>query len=392
MSLLGQTIAPPASSPGPAPHDGAALPDPAQWLRPFLPRRWMRNGHVQTIVGNFLRRTGALPAAAEELIVPVEAAHETTLRDGRRVQVPETSISCVCHWQEGSRAQTALTVVLVHGLEGSAVSGYILGNTSRLWAAGCNVVRMNMRACGGTDALSPTIYHSGRSGDMDALLGALRERGCSRVALVGYSMGGNLVLKYAGEQSVRPPCARPRELLAVAGISPLLDLAASSAALHLPSNRLYEARFLRAMKRRIRTKSQLFPDLYGPLERERVYERIRSLRDFDSEIVARFGGFRDASDYYEQVRSSRFAAAFRWPTLIVHALDDPFLRIEPATRSALLGNPCVQYVETSHGGHCAFLADPAGEDQGRWAEETLARWLLAILAATAPGGREQAES
>ncbi len=355
------------------------LPDPAIWLRSFTPRRWMRNGHVQTIIGNYMRRTGPLPPISEELVVPVEAPHETTLRDGRTVGVPETSILCLCHWQPSARAQTALTVVLVHGLEGSASSGYILGNTSRLWAEGCNIIRMNMRACGGSDALSPTIYHSGRSGDIGALLGALRDRGCSRIALVGYSMGGNLVLKYAGEQSLLPSSARPCELVAVAGISPLLDLAPSSAALHFPSNRLYEARFLRAMKRRIRAKAQLFPELYGLLEQEQIYDRIRSLRDFDGQIVARFGGFRDASDYYEQVRSSRYVAALRWPTLIVHALDDPFIRSEATTREALLSNPYVQYVETSHGGHCAFLADPAGADQGRWAEETLARWLTALL-------------
>ena len=342
------------------------------WLRPFVPRRWMRNGHVQTILGNYLRRTGAIPPVSEQLIVPVEEAHEFRAANGNHVHVPQTSVLCLCHWQPDAAAREAWTVVLVHGLEGSAHSGYILGNTARLWAAGCNVIRMNMRACGGSDALAPTIYHSGRSGDVAAVVQTLRGKGCEQIALVGYSMGGNLVLKYAGEQR-----QHPRELCAIAGISPLLDLAPSSAALHQLSNRFYEARFLRAMKRRLRAKAVLFPDLYLPLESEGVYARIRSLRDFDGEIVARYGGFRDAGDYYEQVRSSRYAAVFRLPTLILHAADDPFLRTLPETRAALRANPCVQYVETAHGGHCAFLADPSGEDQGRWAEETLAFWLHA---------------
>ena len=351
------------------------------WLRPFVPRRWMRNGHVQTIFGNYLRRTGPMPPISEQLIVPVEEPHEFRTANGVRVSIPQTSVLCLCHWQPGAAARKALTVILIHGLEGSAHSGYILGNTARLWASGSNVVRMNMRACGGSDALAPTIYHSGRSGDVAAVVEALESKGCEQIAVVGYSMGGNLVLKYAGELASLPNNQRPPALRAVAGVSPLLDLAPSSAALHQWSNRFYEARFLRAMKGRLRTKAVLFPDLYRPLESEDVYRRIRSLRDFDGEIVARYGGFRDADDYYEQVRSSRYAAVFPLPTLILHAADDPFLRTLPATRAALQANSQVQYVETAHGGHCAFLADPSGQDQGRWAEETLAGWLQAEVCA-----------
>ncbi len=295
--------------------------------------------------------------------MPVEAPH----RFGD-VDVPETAVLCLCHWQP--ERERRLTVVLLHGLEGSASSGYVLGNAARLWATGCNVVRMNMRSCGGSDALAPTIYHSGRSKDVAAVVEALAALGLSRVAVVGYSMGGNLALRYAGQ-------ARSPVLQAVVGVSPLMDLAPSSDALHLPFNRLYERRFLRAMKRRLREKARLFPALYSPLEREGVYRRIRSMRDFDGEIVARYGGFQDADDYYEQVRSSRFAGRLRVPTLILHAKDDPFIRTAPATRAALSANSCVSYVETAYGGHCAFLADPMGEHGGRWAEETVARWLLA---------------
>ncbi len=353
----------------------------AEWLSPFLPPRWLRNGHAQTVVGNYRRRMGSVPSPVEELVVPVEGAHTLKQPDGTRVDVPESSVLCLCHWQP--RRHTRLTVVLVHGLEGSASSGYILGNTVRLWAAGSNVVRMNMRSCGGSDALSPTIYHSGRSEDVLAVVEALVALGLERIALVGYSMGGNLVLRYAGEQSLLAPGQRNRALRAVVGVSPLLDLAPSSAALHLPSNRFYERRFLRAMKRRLRWKAQLFPALYAALEAEGVYRRIRTLREFDGEIVARFGGFRDADDYYEQVRSSRFAAALDVPTLILHSADDPFIRTLPGTRDALLGNPEVLYVETQHGGHCAFLSQPGGQDDGRWAEETIARWLVSGLGASA---------
>ena len=346
---------------------------PETALRPFVPRRWLRNPHLQTILGNYLRRSGPAPPAPEPWIVPVEAAHRFRQPDGTEVDVPASSVLCLCHWQP--ERERHATVVLLHGLEGSAHSGYILGNAARLWTAGWNVVRMNMRSCGGSDALAPAIYHSGRSGDVAAVVEGLRGLGIERVALVGYSMGGNIVLRYAGEQSVLPDAERSPALRAVVGVSPLLDLAPSSAALHLPANRFYERRFLRAMKRRLRAKARLFPELYSGLEREGVYRRIRSLRDFDGEIVARYGGFRDADDYYEQVRASRYASLLRVPTLIIHANDDPFIRTLPETREALRANPAVRYIETEHGGHCAFLADPAGEDSGRWAEETVARWL-----------------
>lgn len=347
--------------------------DQIAWRTPFMPRHWLRNGHLQTIAGNYLRRAGAAPPHAVPLIVPVEPAHTFKHADGTQVPVPQTSILCLCHWQP--EPVERLTVVLVHGLEGSASSGYIVGNAMRLWQDGCNVVRMNMRSCGGSDSLAPTIYHSGRSGDVAAIVETLVQQGYTRIALIGYSMGANLVLRYAGEQSVLAPAARNRALCAVVGVSPLLDLAPSSAALHLPSNQFYERRFLRAMKQRLRAKARLFPQLYSVLEREGVYSRIRSLRDFDGQIVARYGGFYDADDYYEQVRSSRYAGSFDLPTLIVHAADDPFIRTLPATRAALQANPHVDYLETEYGGHCAFVATAGAEDQGRWAEETIARWL-----------------
>jgi predicted alpha/beta-fold hydrolase len=365
----------------PAHATGRATPS-RSWLQPFNPRTWLRNGHLQTIAGNFLRRSGTMPPLSERLVVPVEPAHRFIPPSGPAVEVPPSSVLCLCHWQPAAMRNHALTVVLIHGLEGSANSGYILGNTIRLWQQGCNVVRMNMRSCGGSDELAPTIYHSGRSEDVAAVVDTLAARGLERVALIGYSMGGNLAFRYAGQQALLPASQRNPSLCALAGVSPLLDLAPSSAALHLPGNRLYEQRFLRAMKKRLRTKARLFPALYAALEQEGVYAQIRTMRDFDGEIVARYGGFADAADYYEQVRASHFAADLHLPTLVLYSLDDPFIRTTPQTRDALLANPNVEYIETRHGGHCAFLSQPGSQagnqpdTQGRWAEETLAQWLL----------------
>jgi hypothetical protein len=128
----------------------------AEWLTDFIPRRWMRSGHLQTLAGNFLPRTLVLPEP-ETLLVEVE---------GPVSGYGPSQVLCHCHWQPLEVRRQRLTVVLVHGLEGSSNSKYIVGNTARALAAGLNVVRMNMRSCGGTDHLSPTIYHSGRSDDV----------------------------------------------------------------------------------------------------------------------------------------------------------------------------------------------------------------------------------
>jgi uncharacterized protein len=328
----------------------------------FVPRRWLRSGHLQTLAGNFLPRRLQLPDP-EPLLVEVE---------GPQNGYGASQVLCHCHWQPEAVRRRRLTVVLVHGLEGSSNSKYVLGNTARALAAGMNVVRMNMRTCGGTDGLSPTIYHSGRSEDVGRVVGEIIGReGIEAVALVGYSMGGNLVLKYAGEHAG----STPPEVKAVVGISPLMDLAASSAALHEPVNRIYEWHFLRTMVARVRRRMAMYPGIYGDAR----VRQIRSMRDFDQEIVARYGNFRDADDYYASVASAQYAAALRVPTLIVHAQDDPFIRMLPATRAALVENLRVTLLETEHGGHCAFLEKPAASaamDDGRWAEKTLLRFLL----------------
>lgn len=336
------------------------------WRSDFSPRRFLRNGHLQTLAGNFLPRKWSIPEP-EELLIEV---------DGPVSIYGPSYVLCHCHWQPPKVRSQRMTIVLVHGLEGSSSSQYVLGNTSRALAKGLNVVRMNMRSCGGTDHLSPTIYHSGRSGDVGRVVERLiAEHQLESIALIGYSMGGNLVLKYAGELGN----SAPPQLKAVVGISPLMDLAVSSAALHEPLNRFYEQHFLRRVLARIRRRMTMYPEIYGSAEPE----KIRTMRLFDEHIVARYGGFADADDYYYSVASSQFASSFTVPALILHALDDPFIRMLPSTREALIANPHVTYLETQHGGHCAFLAPSNGYD-GYWAEKTLLGYLLNLSAPLEP--------
>jgi uncharacterized protein len=317
----------------------------------FVPRRGLRGGHKQTLAGNFMRRESLLPSAQERLFQVED----------------EVQILCHCHWQPEEKRHAAMTVIIVHGLEGSTSSNYVIGVGSKAWALGMNVVRMNMRNCGGTEALTPTLYHSGLSDDVGAVVRTLtQEDGLKRVALVGYSMGGNLVLKLAGDWGENAP----QELKAVCGVSPAMDLSPSADALHLPQNRLYELKFLYGLKKRFDRKAKLFPQRY----QEEDSRWFRSIREFDHEITARYSGFSSAQDYYDRASSARVIDRIAVPTLIIHSLDDPFIRVLPETKLKLLANPQITYVETAHGGHCAFLAPPNGYD-GRWAEKQCVEFI-----------------
>lgn len=227
---------------------------------------------------------------------------------------------------------------------------------------------MNMRNCCDTEALTPTLYHSGLSGDVGAVVSHFVGRfGIERVALVGYSMGGNLVLKLAGEWESRSP------LVAVATVCPVIDLAPGSDALHEPANRMYEYKFLRGLMRRYHRKAALYPERYDV----NFCEPVRSLREFDNKIVARYCGYRDADDYYYRVAAARVVHRIAVPTLVLLAKDDPFIRLLPETRARLQANPNISFVETSHGGHCAFLSRDRGDDI-HWAEATVIRYLLSL--------------
>ncbi len=328
----------------------------------FHPRRFLSNGHLQTIAGNFLPRPNHL-GPPESVLVEASPATDHQIA---------SKILCHCHWQPAALRSAAPTAIILHGLEGSSSSQYVLGNANKLWSAGCNAIRMNMRNCGGTERLSPTLYHSGLSGDVLAVLRFFSARDqLTSFSLIGYSMGGNLVLKLAGELGQNPP----PPLRSVVGVSPAMDLGPSADALHQLRNRLYERRFLRAMTRRFRRKAAFFPRAFDPARAEAIH----SLRDFDHRITAFYSGFRGADDYYYRAAAARILDRISVPTLILHALDDPFVRLTSETRAKIAGNPHITLIEPERGGHCAFLAraDRANGYDGYWAEHTLLRFLLA---------------
>jgi len=332
-------------------------------LPDYQPRnRWLRNGHAQTIAGNYWPRTISLPP------VQVEAVEVERARDER----PAIAVQCDCHWQPEAVRAERMTIILLHGVGGSSNSHYVRGNASKAFRAGCNVVRMNLRNCGDVLPPTPTLYNAGQSGDVRAVAEHFVKRyGLQRIALVGYSMGGNVMLKYAGESGDSPP----PWLNSVVGISPAIDLSASSDALHLWRNRMYEVNFLQKLNSRFLHRAQQFPQFFDAT----AVRRVRSLRDFDTRVVARYCGYVDAEDYYCHATSANVIGDITVPTLIVHAQDDPFIRLTATTRAKLLANPHIQLIETEHGGHCAFLAAPENGPEnfdGYWAERALLDFVL----------------
>jgi uncharacterized protein len=337
-----------------------AVPDRRQSVSTFVPRRFLRGGHVQTVAAFLMPRRFALPASEARL---VEVA-------------PGVQLMCHCHWQPDRTK--ALTLIVVHGLEGSSDSQYSRGIAHKALRAGMSVIRYNQRNCGGTDALAPVLYHSGLSSDVAAVARhIIANDGVSRLALVGFSMGGNLVLKLAGEWVTKGP----PEFCAVAACCPSLDLAASADALHELANRIYETYFLWALRRRMLHKARLFPDHFDP---NRLHG-IRSLRDFDDKVTAYYCGFAGVDDYYDRASAAHVVGEIAVPTLVLHAKNDPFIRITPETRQKILANPNITFVEAADGGHCAFVGVRNGaagvigaRDDGYWAENEIVRFLQRV--------------
>ena len=332
-------------------------PDSSRITNDFVPRRWLRSGHDQTIAGNFVTRINNLPEP-EERLFEIEQ---------------DVQVLCHCHWQK--EREKRLTLMLVHGLEGSSKSGYVIGTSNRAWEKGWNVVRMNIRGCGGTEALSSTLYHSGLSQDVEKLVQQMiATDGLQRVALVGFSMGGNQVLRAVGRWGKNTP----PELVAAATVSPACDLAISSDRIHEAANSLYEWWFLISLRKSFRRKAELWPGRYDTA----LLRHVHSVRDFDEHITARYMGFTGAADYYDKASSSHVLEQIAVPTLVIHADDDPFVVISAESQRKLEQNPRVTFLHTRHGGHCAFIGEADAESgDGRWAERKVVEFLASVEAA-----------
>src|ERR1044071_1141003 len=313
--------------------------------KPFVPHPFFRGPHAQTIVSSkhYPRR---------RVLYEERALYESRLFEVE----PGSRVLLKCRWQDGRRA--APSVLLLHGLEGSTDSLYVLGTAQKAYRRGFNVVGMNMRNCGGTEHLAATLYHSGMTDDirrviLEELVG---REGLDEIFLAGFSMSGNMVLRLAGDYGADFPPA----LKGVAAVSPSIDLDSCAGALESRGNALYRWSFVKHLRARVRRKGRLSPGKYDA----RALRRVRTIREFDERITAPHGGYRDASDYYARTSSRLVLGDIRVPTLIIHSADDPLIPVEPFLDGAIADNPEVMLVLTRRGGHVGFLSDHAeGEDR-----------------------------
>ncbi len=309
----------------------------------FEAHAWLRNGHAMTVAAVHWLRRFALPKAEARLFRVAE----------------DSQLLAACHWQEGKRKDVPV-IAIVHGLEGSCDSNYVLGIAEKANQRGFHVVRLNQRNCGGSEKLTPKLYNSGMSEDYRAVFEELTEGdGFTQVFFVGYSMGGNLVTKMAGEYGN----AAPRALRGVCTICPALDLAASADALDKRENYFYQRHFVRGLMARYARKAALLPKLYSL----NGFGKIRSVRAFDDAITAPCFGYRDAQEYYEAASARKVVSRVRVPMLMITAQDDPFVPYESFLAALVEENPAIRFVAPERGGHCGFISRHAGVERF-WAE------------------------
>lgn len=323
-------------------------------IEPFRAAWWLPGAHAQTLAGRLLRPLDLLPLERKRIETP----------DGDFVDLdfaPEPAVA----------ARGRPVVLVLHGLEGSARRGYAYTTYRELARAGIRGVGLNFRSCSGEPNRLPRFYHSGDTEDLRHVVSMLRERFGSRpLAAIGFSLGGNALLKFLGEEGEAAPLA------AAVAISVPYDLDAGERHLDAdPVSRVYVRHFLRSLRQKAMLKEI---ELRQRCDYDAV-QRARSFREFDDAATAPLHGFVSASDYYARSSSRPFLDRVRIPTLLIHALDDPFLPPDALPHDAVRENPLLETAWTSRGGHVGFIGgSPRRPDF--WAERQAARYLALRLA------------
>jgi uncharacterized protein len=323
-------------------------------LRPFVP--FSRNPHLLTIAGNYWRRE------LDCQRFPVEAKLYDT-EPGVQVRVD----------YQAPEGEPVAQLILVHGLEGSSEAGYARSLAQAALEAGCAAHRFNMRSCGGTEHLSGrTLYHSGQTSDLLAVIRQLRAS--APIFLAGFSLGGNVVLKLAGELGE----SAAGLITGVMAISTPIDLAACVRQLDKPSNIIYARRFVARLKERVRAKERLTPGLFDLSG----LEQVRDIYAFDDRFTAQAFGFGSADNYYATQSANQFLDQIRVPTLLVQAKDDPLIPFAVYDHPAFSTNPHLRLLATEHGGHLGFISKTKPRF---WLDQVLVHWLLEVRN-TVPAG------
>ena len=315
--------------------------------REFTPATLLRNQHLMTIVPGYWPRRALLDG------IPIESRLFTT--------DPKTQLLGFCHWQPNRTG--CQTLLLVHGLEGSSESHYMQGIAAKAYRAGINVIRLNQRTCGGTEQLTPTLYNSGLSQDYRAIVQELASLDrLTRIWLVGYSMGGNLILKAAGELG-----SSEAALAGAIAVCPNIDPTQCAKALEEPRNWLYHYHFLTKLKARMKRKAALFPWRWDLTE----LDRIHLISQFDDRYTASDGGYASGPDYYDRAGSRHVLDKIAVPTTIVTAQDDPFIPYSMFSLAAIKRNPLIRLTSPHYGGHCGFIQGTQSNEDRFWVESRI---------------------
>lgn len=317
-------------------------------LRTFRPL--VRSPHLLTILGNFW------PRPLDLRRFPVQAELFET----------EPDVQVLVHSQNPETAPRG-ELILVHGLEGSSQAGYARSMAQTALEAGYAVHRFNMRSCGGTEVLSTSNYHAGQTGDLLAVARQLHARRGLPLYLIGFSLGGNVVLKLAGELGDDAH----GWIGGVCGVSTPIDLAACVREIEKPWNALYQWRFLSRLKHRIRTRHQLDPRRYSV---DRL-DQVLTIFDFDDVYTAQFFGFGGAANYYWTQSSRQFLDFIRVPTLLIQAKDDPLIPFQVFRHPAFERNPHLTLLAVEHGGHIGFIS---ARRPRFWLDGVIVDWLARL--------------
>ena len=319
---------------------------------PFIPHPALKNAHAQTLAGSLIRRRFKL------VLENVEARYFDV--------APGAQVLARCSWQANRASKP--TLVIVHGMEGSTESRYMLGTAEKALGAGFNVVRVNVRNCGGTEHLSPTLYHAGLTDDIRQVITELIERDrLSEIYLAGFSLGGNVILKFAGEYSEKIAS----EVRGFIAVSPSIDLASCADAIEMRSNLIYHMKFIWSLRSRLRRKARLFPDQYDTSHLRGVW----TIRKFDDVYTAPHSGFGNVAQYYERASALPFINRIIVPTLIIHAKDDPFIPFAQFEQPEITVNPNVALLAPANGGHVGFISANKNGDGRFWAEAMVVEFV-----------------
>lgn len=302
----------------------------------YLPPFWLRNGHALTLWAALCRKKPSLPPnmVRERLVTPDNDFVDVDFTPSFREPV-----GC------GSRA-----VILSHGLEGHSRRRYMLGMSAAFLAAGWDVFARNLRACSGEINCTPRMYHSGETDDLHLVMNHVLSRGYSKLALIGFSLGGNQTLRYLAEERL------PKEVCAAVTISVPCDLVGSASELSKPSRALYMAYFMNSLKKKIRHKHSLHPEHISLRGLTHMY----TFQAFDDAYTAPLHGFASALDYWTRASSLPVLQKIRVPTLLINAKDDPFLSPSCFPKAIAAAHPFLHLEIPDSGGHVGFVSSPPG--------------------------------